>query len=96
MNGLICDGCGEVLALDLPSGREDSNGERAAWIEIRAGGLSVDACTRSCATELLADGSTLARVIDAYTESIAEIARTIKDERQGDDDEPTTEDGEQP
>lgn len=80
MNGLICDNCGTVLALDAANGVDDEMGERAAWIVVKAGRSSYDACTRSCATALLADGSELAAEVDAHMEVIADIARTIRDD----------------
>lgn len=85
MNGLICDHCGEVLAFDANNGREDEAGEKSAWISIAAAGFDYDACSRSCATELLGDGSPMAQAIEAHMEVIASIVRTIREGREGDD-----------
>ena len=83
MNGRICDNCAAVLALDASNGREDSNGELAAWVEITAASQRWDACSRSCATELLADGGVLARPIDEHLAAIADIARVIREDAGG-------------
>jgi hypothetical protein len=87
VKGLICDNCGTVLALDGRNG-ESSTGEEAAWISIEAGGLSVLACTRACAIELLGDDGQLREVIDAYAVMISEIAHAVngRDEDADDDD----------
>lgn len=86
MKGLICENCGTVLALDGRNG-DAANGENSAWITIEAGGLSVDACSRSCAVELLGDDGPLRPVIDAWLEAITEIARSINGEDGDDGDE---------
>lgn len=86
MNGVICDNCSTALRFDTRNGREDSQGEFAAWVKITASGLDLDACSRSCATELLADGSPLAQAIDAYLEMITDICRAITDQPEGDED----------
>lgn len=86
MNGLICDNCGTVLALDSRNGNEAASGEDSAWIVIQAGGCSVDACTRSCAIAMLDDGGTLQPVIDSYLAMISEIAATVREGHEADDD----------
>jgi len=79
-NAKSCNNCGAVLVLDAKNGREDDAGELYGWVTIAAAGLNLDACTRSCATELLADGGVLAATLDAYIEQIAWVTRAITDE----------------
>lgn len=76
-NAKICDNCGSVLTLDASNGREDSAGEIAAWVTVGAAGTEFEACTRSCAAALLADGTPLAAAVDAHLAVISEAARTI-------------------
>lgn len=88
MKAITCDNCGVVLRLDHQSGTSDSNGELSAWI--RLGGQDgpwFDACTRQCAHELL-DGA-LGQAVDAQAEMVAEIARTIREDRERDIEEPS-------
>jgi hypothetical protein len=60
----VCDYCGAKLILDGP-GRSDANGEIAGWVRVVVTDAEWDACTRSCATQLLADDGPVRPVIDA-------------------------------
>lgn len=83
--GLICDNCGESLA-PLDKNGEHVSGEDAAWIMVSARGLDgwQDACTRSCAVQIIESGP-FAEAVDAQAEVIADIARTIREDRESDD-----------
>lgn len=84
MKAITCDNCKAVLPFDSRNGEEDERGELSAWL--RLGGQHgpwFDACTRSCAHELL-DG-VLGAAVDAQAEMVAEIARTIREDRETDD-----------
>lgn len=74
--GIICDNCGTALPLDDRG--DDEDGEVYAWLhlEIKAGG-SWDACTVSCARELL-DDEAIANEIAARLEPIAAVSQAIK------------------
>ena len=83
---MVCDNCGAVLQFDAPNGREDSKGEKAGWLNVNLGEVtSWDACTRSCAIELLADGGLIQRVSDEWSGAVADIARTIREAREDDE-----------
>ena len=83
-DALRCDNCGTYLDLDKRG--EDENGEVAAWLKVSDHNREAewDACTRSCAIELLGDAGPVRPVIDAHAEVIAEIARTIREARDDD------------
>jgi len=84
-DAISCDNCRAVLILDGPGSREDANGEKAGWLNINLGDTtSWDACSRSCATELLRDGGPVQAVGDAWQEAVADVARTIRDSREDD------------
>jgi hypothetical protein len=80
--GLICDHCGTVLELNDRGDAE--NGENAAWLLISTGtfGTSWDACSRSCAVQLIEEGP-IGVVLDAELEVISDIARVIREDREG-------------
>ena len=80
--GRICDHCDETIAVNDRG--DDENGEIAAWLSVGTldGAIRLDACSRSCAAELLADGSPLAEAVEARLEAVAEVVRAIR----GDDD----------
>jgi hypothetical protein len=80
-DSITCDNCGQTLVLGRNG--DDEMGEIAAWLKLSTKSHSWDACTRSCAHELL-DGPAGA-IIDAQTEVIAEIARTIREDREVDE-----------
>lgn len=82
--GLICDHCETALALNARGDAE--NGEDAAWLRISTGGFdtSWDACSRSCAVQLIEVGP-IGPVLDAELEVISEISRTITEGRAADD-----------
>jgi hypothetical protein len=83
-DALVCDNCGAVLKFDAANGREDAKGEKAGWLNINVGEMtSWDACTRSCATQILADGGPIQEVADAWSEAVADVARTIREADEG-------------
>lgn len=80
---VTCDHCHTVLVLD--SRGDDENGEVSAWLKVGTydGALTQDACTRACALALLDEGSDLCVEIDERHEVVAEIARSIREDRDG-------------
>ena len=66
----VCDNCGSVLILDAPNGTEDVNGEITDWVTVRSADREWIACTRSCATVLLADDGPVAAVTDAVPDEL--------------------------
>ena len=84
---LVCDNCGVTLG-PLDKNGEHESGEDAAWVQVSARGLNewLDACTRSCAVELIESGP-FADAVDAQAEVISSIARAVRDDRAADDDE---------
>lgn len=83
--GLICDHCQTVLELNERG--DAANGENAAWLRITTGsfGTTWDACSRSCAVQLIEEGP-IGAVLDAELEVISDIARTIAQGREAEDD----------
>lgn len=80
---LTCDNCGTNLVLDHASGRSAESGEDSAWVQIGTrAGTGWDACTISCASELLA-GAVTERV-NAELEVVMDVARTIREEKERD------------
>lgn len=79
--GLICENCGAVTPVNRSGENRIDDSESVAWIEIRGGSMTLDACTRSCAIQLLADGTELALHVDASLEVVTDIARTIREDR---------------
>jgi hypothetical protein len=74
--GIICDQCGTALALDDRG--EDEDGEVYAWLTLTTKtDLRWDACTVSCAKELL-DKPELAESIGVALEPIANLSRVLK------------------
>lgn len=73
--GLVCDHCQSVIPLNA-RGEADS-GEDAAWVRISTVGFDTtwDACSRSCAVELL-EGE-IGAVLDAELEAITKISQAI-------------------
>lgn len=82
----VCDNCGATLILDANG--EDEGGEFVAWVRVSttSGALAQDACTRSCAVALLADGAPLAVALDDRLAEIARISRVIAEDHEGADD----------
>lgn len=78
----VCDNCGTTLVLDANG--EDEGGEFVAWLRVSttSGRLGQDACTRSCAVALLADGEPLAIALDNHLAEIARISRVIEENRE--------------
>lgn len=78
----VCDNCDATLTLDRNG--EDENDEINAWIQVRTvdGAYTQDACTRSCAVALLADGSDFALAVDARLQAVAEVVRVIREDRE--------------
>ena len=71
------------MKFDTNMGRESETGEESAWITLHADNVRpYHACTRECAKSII-DGE-FGREIEAAYEVIAEIARVIREERQGD------------
>ena len=77
--GLVCDNCGNALALDERG--DDENGESSAWVTIGTTYKRFDACTISCAEALL-DGP-VREAADKALEMVMSIVRTLR----GEDDE---------
>lgn len=75
---LVCDNCGDKLIVNERG--DDEAGESVAWLQVGNSQYSWDACTRGCAHTLI-DGP-VREVVDAHTEVVAEIARTIREERE--------------
>ena len=71
-----CDHCGTSIAVDRNG--EDENGEFAAWVHIGTTYRAFDACTISCAEELLA--GPVGESASAALEAIAQVVRLINDE----------------
>lgn len=83
--GIICDGCGAAVKFDGNQGRESTTGEESAWITLSADNVrNYHACTRECAKAII-DGD-FGKEVEAAFEVIAEIARTVREEADGDDD----------
>lgn len=83
--GLICDGCGASVKFDGNRGQESETGEESAWITLSADNVrNYHACTRECAKSII-DGE-FGREVEAAFEVIADIARTIREERESEDD----------
>lgn len=81
---LCCDNCGTVLPINAKG--ENDAGEDAAWLVLKTTTQeSFDLCTRSCMHEFI-DRPEFVEAIEAWQETIAEIAGVIRDRRgQGDD-----------
>jgi hypothetical protein len=79
-NAVVCDNCKTVLILDARGGEEDVDGELASWITVQGGRREWKACTRSCTIELLADGGPVATEVDVWSEQVAEVSRTLKED----------------
>lgn len=75
---MVCDNCGAVLPLDLNGG--SSTGEDSAWIAITAANSTFEVCTRSCAHELL-DRPDVVEAINAWLETVTDIANSIAEAR---------------
>jgi hypothetical protein len=72
-NAIMCDQCGETLALN--SRGDDEMGEIAGWWELK-GSVPGDFCSRSCVIEWLNRDDVVAED-EAHQEAISEIARAI-------------------
>lgn len=80
-NGIVCDGCGTSVAFDSANGRESESAEESAWITLSADNVrNHHACTRECAKQIL-DGQ-FGKLVEEAFETIAEIARAIRDNRE--------------
>lgn len=84
MRAWVCDSCRAVLIVNDRG--DDENGESSAWIRVGTldGGVKADACTRSCAVALLADGESLAEAIETRLQATTEVVRILRNES-GDD-----------
>lgn len=78
--GRVCDNCGEVVVTDDRG--EDDEGVIHAWIRVGTldDKLAGDACSRSCAIELLADDTPLSLAIEERLAGIAAVIRTLNGE----------------
>ena len=80
-HAIVCNNCGDVLVLQANG--DDENGESAGWLQVAVRDGEVwDACTRSCAVELLSDDGPVRPILDAHAEMVAEIARTVREGRE--------------
>jgi hypothetical protein len=78
-SGIICDKCGTALPLDEHG--EDEDGEVYAWLHMSTKtGLDLDACTLSCARELL-DDEKISSEIAERLEPIAAVSQAVKQGR---------------
>lgn len=79
-NALACDNCNTVLPLNARG--ESDTGEDSAWLVVttRGFGTSWDACTRSCAIELI--NGDIGQVVDAELEAISSVVRAIDEGRE--------------
>lgn len=83
--GIVCDSCGAVVKFDAPRGNESESGDESAWVTLKHDNVrDFHACTRECAKALL-DGA-FGELCDEAFAPIAEIARLIREEREGGDD----------
>jgi hypothetical protein len=82
--GRVCDHCGETIVLNRRG--DADNGEDAAWLRLEAADEMFDLCTRACVVAFL-DRDEVIKAMDAHTESITGIARSISgaDDEAGDD-----------
>ena len=84
MKAMACDNCGTVLPFDALNRQEDKNGEVAAWLVVVMGGDSYDLCTRECLIQFVS-GDLFVAVHDESAAAVARIARTINEDRGGND-----------
>lgn len=77
-----CDNCGSTVG-PLDHNGEDASGEIYAWIHlaVKDDAVTVDACSRSCAHELI-DGA-FGEAVEKHYEPIAEISRVIREQESG-------------
>ena len=82
-HAVICDQCDAVLALNHADG-DDEYGERSAgWIRLGIAGDAFEVCSLACAHEFLSRPE-LREAIEEQLVAVAEVARTIRDSREGD------------
>ena len=74
--GIVCDNCGTAIALDDRG--EDEAGESVAWLHISTTTNNWDACTISCAHELM-DGP-IKVTVEAWLEGVQSVIRAINEE----------------
>ena len=79
--GIICDNCGEGLAVDKHG--EDDSGEFAAWVTIGTTYKTFDACTISCAEDLL--HGPVREAAHAALDAIVRVVRVLRGEDDGED-----------
>ena len=77
MSDLIrCDGCLSTLVIDRHG--QDADGECAAWVQIVAFEQTFDACTTTCAVDILNDDVIQSALAD-YTTTVMRIATIVKE-----------------
>jgi hypothetical protein len=73
---VLCDKCGATLRLD--SRGDDEYGERSAWITLGVAEETLEACTTTCAIQLLQSDDIVDALADRL-EAISNIARIIRE-----------------
>lgn len=81
--GLICDQCGEVLAVNANG--DDDAGESSAWLAVDTTFGRFDLCTRACVVALMDDEDFVAHV-EAGQAAVAEVVQALREAREDDDD----------